>query len=128
MKVRGIRGATTVDVNSAEAIIEASEEMLTQLVTDNDVRPEDISQVWFTVTQDLDAAFPARSLRNLQDFQYVPVMCAVEINVPNSLKHCIRVMVSYNTTKNQQDIRHVYLREAVKLRPDLSLTKEARTR
>ncbi|AOM82809.1 chorismate mutase [Salisediminibacterium beveridgei] len=128
MMVRGIRGATTVENNSAEAIIEASQEMLQQLVSDNDVNPENISQIWFTVTQDLNAAFPARSLRNFRDFQYVPVMCATEINVPESLEKCIRVMVSYNTTKKQKDIRHVYLRDAVKLRPDLSLTKEGGSR
>ena len=128
MMVRGIRGATTVKNNTAEAIIEASEEMMQQLVSDNDVKPENISQVWFTVTQDLDAAFPARSLRNLKDFQFVPVMCATEINVPGSLEKCIRVMISYNTMKKQKEIRHVYLRDAIKLRPDLSLTNEAGSR
>lgn len=123
MNVRGIRGATTVEHNSAEEIVNASKEMIEKLVADNDVVPEDISQIWFTVTPDLNAVFPAKALRLLNDFQYVPVMCATEIDVPGSLSKCIRVMVTVNTVKSQEEISHVYLKEAVKLRPDLSLTK-----
>lgn len=123
MNVRGIRGATTVEHNIAEEIVNASKEMIEKLVADNDVVPEDISQIWFTVTPDLNAVFPAKALRLLNDFQYVPVMCATEIDVPGSLSKCIRVMVTVNTVKSQEEISHVYLKEAVKLRPDLSLTK-----
>lgn len=123
MNVRGIRGAITVEQNDADEIVRASKDMLEKLVSDNDVIPEDISQVWFTVTPDLNAVFPAKALRLLEGFQYVPVMCAKEIDVPGSLSKCIRVMVTVNTMKAQEEINHVYLKEAVKLRPDLSLTK-----
>ncbi len=119
MGVRGIRGAITVDTNSAEEIISAAEILLQEMVKQNDVQTDEIASVLITTTEDLDAAFPAKGARSLNGWEYVPLMCAREIPVPGSLPRCIRVMMHVNTTKTQREIQHVFLREAVKLRPDL---------
>lgn len=120
MKVRGIRGATTVEHNDADEILQATIEMLDQVVRENEMVPEDICSVFITVTQDLDATFPARAIRQMPGWELVPLMCAVEIPVKGSLEKCIRLMVLYNTEKSQQEVRHVYLNNAKSLRPDLS--------
>lgn len=122
--IRGIRGATTVEANRADEIIESSFELVDELIGKNDLSPENISHVWFTVTNDLNAAFPAKALRKLEGFQFVPVMCAREIDVPDGLEKCIRVMITAETSKVQRDIHHVYLNRAVRLRPDLTLTNQ----
>ncbi|MCR6110660.1 chorismate mutase [Bacillus sp. A301a_S52] len=124
MMTRGIRGATTVQTNNKTEIRKAAADAMSHIIQKNNIRPDDISHVLITVTNDLDAAFPAEGLRSLEGFQYVPIMCAMEIPVPNSLKKCIRLMVTVNTTKSPADIHHIYLNEAVKLRPDLTLTNE----
>ncbi|MBO8162998.1 MAG: chorismate mutase [Brevibacillus sp.] len=118
--VRGIRGATTVDRNEAEEIIAATRELLTEMVRRNQVAAEEIASVFITTTDDLDAAFPARAARSFADWTYVPLMCAREIPVPGSLPRCIRVMMHVNTSRSQREIEHVFLREAVRLRPDLT--------
>lgn len=120
MIVRGIRGATTVDRNEAEEIIAATRELLTEMVRRNQVAAEEIASVFITTTDDLDAAFPARAARSFADWTYVPLMCAREIPVPGSLPRCIRVMMHVNTSRSQREIEHVFLREAVRLRPDLT--------
>lgn len=119
MGVRGIRGAITVESNSADEIVSATEYVLREMVEKNDVVAEEIASVLITTTEDLDAAFPARAARNLVNWEYVPLLCAREIPVIGSLPRCIRVMMHVNTEKKQKDIQHVFLREAVKLRPDL---------
>jgi chorismate mutase len=120
MYVRGIRGAITVERNDEAEILDATSELLVQIVAENNVKPEDIAHVLVTVTQDLDAAFPAKAIRQLPGWELVPLMCALEIPVPGGLPRCIRLMVTVNTEKSQRDIRHVYLNDAKKLRPDLS--------
>ncbi|MBB5172887.1 chorismate mutase [Texcoconibacillus texcoconensis] len=125
---RGIRGATTVEVNQKGDILTASRILLQEMIERNHVEPEDISHVIFTVTNDLDAAFPASAIRDFEGFRHVPVMCSQEIPVPNSLSRCIRVMMVTNTEKNQDEIHHIYHREATSLRPDLSLTNEMKKR
>lgn len=120
MYVRGIRGAITVERNEETEILNATAELLGQIVSDNNIYPEDIASVFVTVTQDLDAAFPAKVIREMQGWELVPLMCALEISVPGGLPKCIRLMVSVNTEKSQKEIRHVYLNNAIKLRPDLS--------
>lgn len=122
MYVRGIRGAITVERNEESEILQATAELLGQIVSDNNIHPEDIASVFVTVTQDLDAAFPAKAIREMPGWELVPLMCALEIAVPGGLPKCIRLMVSVNTEKSQKDIRHVYLNNAIKLRPDLSET------
>ncbi|MGC5324568.1 chorismate mutase [Brevibacillus sp. SYSU BS000544] len=121
MGVRGIRGAITVENNTVDEIVSATEYVLREMVERNDVAAEDIASVLITTTEDLDAAFPARAARNLVNWDYVPLMCAREIPVVGSLPRCIRVMMHVNTDKSQKDIQHVFLRDAVKLRPDLAM-------
>ncbi|MEK3787745.1 MULTISPECIES: chorismate mutase [Paenibacillus] len=122
---RGIRGATTVSSNNADEILEATAELLNDIVSRNQIQPEQICHVWITMTQDLDAAFPAKAIRELEGWELVPLMCAVEIPVQGSLERCIRFMVQINTNKTQREINHVYLRGAKVLRPDLSSSKSS---
>jgi len=119
MPCRGIRGAITVESDSAAAILAASRDLLSQIVTANGVDPADIASVLFTVTADLSAAFPAQAAREL-GWHQVPLMDAQEIPVPGSLARCIRVLIHWNTTKSQAEIQHIYLGQAATLRPDLS--------
>ena len=119
MSVRGIRGATTVAENETEIILQATRELLEAIVKENaDMKPEDIGSAIFTVTEDLSATFPAQAARQM-GWSMVPMMCAREIPVPGSLPKAIRVLVHWNTETPQSQIKHVYLRDAVKLRPDL---------
>lgn len=120
---RGIRGATTVTNNEENEILRETVVLLREIVERNDVIAEDICSVWITVTGDLDATFPARAIREIEGWDLVPLMCSVEIPVKGGLPKCIRLMVQVNTDKSQRDIRHVYLNEAQKLRPDLSQRK-----
>jgi chorismate mutase len=115
MAIRGIRGATTVSNNTQEEILSATKELLSEILTANEIKVEDIASVIFTATKDLNAEFPAVAARQL-GWKETPLLCAVEIEVPNSLKKCIRVLLQVNTDKAQRDIKHVYLKEAVKLR------------
>jgi chorismate mutase len=116
MRCRGIRGATTATTNSREAILAATRELLSLIVERNEVPVEDIASAFFTVTEDLDAEHPALAARQL-GWHDVALLCAREIPVPGSLGHCIRVLLHVNTEKALGEIRHVYLHEAVALRP-----------
>ncbi|MFB5661674.1 chorismate mutase [Alteribacillus sp. HJP-4] len=120
--IRGIRGATTVSENNENAILQATWELLDKIIAENHLQAESVAHIWFTVTSDLNAAFPAKVTRSFEGWDYVPVMCATEIPVPGSLEMCIRIMVSAETEKSQADIQHIYLRDAEILRPDLRLT------
>ncbi|MEK3659029.1 chorismate mutase [Paenibacillus sp. FSL F4-0236] len=120
---RGIRGATTVTKNEEAEILRETVVLLREIVERNDVIAENISNVWITMTNDLDATFPARAIREIEGWEMVPLMCSTEIPVKGSLPMCIRLMVQINTDKSQREIRHVYLNEAQKLRPDLSESK-----
>jgi chorismate mutase len=115
MNLRGIRGATTVSNNTQEEILSATKELLSEILLANKIKVEDIASVIFTATRDLNAEFPALAARQL-GWEETPLLCAVEIDVPKSLKKCIRVLLQVNTDKAQRDIKHVYLKEAVKLR------------
>lgn len=117
--VRGIRGATTVEVDDKEEIISATEELLEQISQHNEFPPEEIASAFFTVTKELRTTFPAEAARK-RGWTMVPMLCATEIPVPGALPMCIRVLIHVNTTKRQDEISHVYLRRAVALRPDLS--------
>jgi len=116
--VRGIRGATTVDRDDAETILSATEELVRELVTANAIVPEDVASALFTVTPDLRAEFPAAAARRM-GWTMVPLLNFTEIGVPGRLPRCIRVLVHVNTERTQNEMVHVYLREAVALRPDL---------
>jgi len=117
--VRGIRGAITVEEDTREAILAATRELLAKMLEVNGItNPEDIGAMIFTLTDDLRAAFPAEAARQL-GMQMVPLINSREIPVPGSLERVIRVMILWNTDTPQRRVRHVYLREAVRLRPDL---------
>jgi len=120
---RGIRGATTVQRNDEREILDETVVLMREIVERNQIHPEDICSVWITLTQDLDAAFPAKAIRELEGWEMVPLMCSVEVPVKGSLPRCIRLMVQVNTEKSQRDMKHVYLNEAKKLRPDLAAPK-----
>ncbi len=120
MPIRGVRGATTVNEDRADQLMAATQELLEAILTANPgMRTEEIASVLFTMTHDLCSAFPALAARRI-GWDSVPMMCAGEIPVPGSLPRCIRVLLHWNTDAPQSDIRHIYLREAVRLRPDLA--------
>lgn len=116
MRCRGLRGATTARENSPAAILAATRELLQRLVARNALDVADIASAFFTVSDDLDAAYPALAAREL-GWNEVALLCAREIPVPGGVARCIRVLLHINTTKGQGDLRHVYLHEAAALRP-----------
>src|SRR5436853_7470246 len=119
MYCRGIRGATTVEHNEREEILAATSELLGLMIRQNELHSEDVASGIFTVTEDLDAEFPALAARKL-GWTEVALMCTREIPVPSSLMKCIRILVHVNTTRSAAEMQHVYIRGAVNLRPTLS--------
>ena len=120
MSVRGIRGATTIVEDTPEAVLAATRELLLAILQANPtLRPEDIASAFFTVTDDIRSAYPAQAAREL-GWGEAPLMCAQEIPVPGSLKSVVRVLIHWNTALPQHEIHHIYLHEAVRLRPDLA--------
>jgi chorismate mutase len=117
--MRGIRGATSIESDNAENVAAATREMLQAIVARNVVNLEDVAAATFSTTTDVTSAFPATAARAI-GWSQVPMLCHHELAVPGSLPHCIRVLVLWNTDKRQDEIQHVYLREAVRLRPDLA--------
>jgi chorismate mutase len=119
MTIRGIRGATTVDQDQPDSILAATRELLEAILEANPgMVPSEVASAIFTVTDDLHSTFPAQAARQM-GWSLVPMVCAREIPVPGSLPRAIRVLVHWNTDLPQNTIAHVYLREAVNLRPDL---------
>ncbi len=116
---RGVRGATTCEENTREAILAATRELLTQIIERNGILIDDVASVFFTTSPDLTAEFPAAAAREL-GWNHVAMLCAHEMSVPHGLRYCIRVMIHWNTDKRPEEIRHVYLHRAVHLRPDWS--------
>ena len=114
---RGVRGAITVDSNEAGAVLAATRELLERMVEANGIRVDEIASVIFSTTPDLDAEFPARAAREL-GWLDTAFLCTHEMQVPGALPRCIRVLLHWNTAKRPEEIRHVYLREARRLRPD----------
>jgi chorismate mutase len=124
--VRGIRGATTATANTVEAINEATEELLRELVRLNDLDPSDIACAFFTTTTDLDAEFPAHAARRL-GWNQVALLCGPEIDVgrhnPRAIPHCVRVLILYNTPRPQEAMRFAYLRGAEAIKADLEASR-----
>ncbi|MEI7770754.1 MAG: chorismate mutase [Chloroflexales bacterium] len=114
---RGIRGATTCDENSREAILAATREMLQLMIAANGLRPEDLASAIFTTTPDLNAEFPAVAAREL-GWLDTALMCGHEMSVPGSLPRCIRVLVHWNTERQASEVIHIYARGASNLRPE----------
>jgi chorismate mutase len=119
MYCRGIRGATTVQHNEREEILSATTQLLQLLVQYNDLHVEDVTSAIFTMTDDLDAEFPAVAARSI-GWTEVALMCSREIPVPGSLRKCVRVLLHVNTTRSAAEMQHVYLKDAVTLRPAFS--------
>src|SRR6188474_3019053 len=119
MLCRGVRGATTADANSREDILTATRQLLALMIRVNGIEPEDVGSAIFSLTRDLDAEFPTLAARQL-GWLDVPLLCTYEVDVPGSLRKCVRVLIHWNTDKPQDEIHPVYIKEAVKLRPDLS--------
>ena len=120
MYCRGIRGATTVERNEREEILSATTELLQLIIHQNDLQIEDIASAIFSLTEDLDAEFPAVAARML-GWTEVPLLCTREIPVPGSLPMCIRVLLHVNTTRSLAEIQHVYIRGATNLRPTFAV-------
>jgi chorismate mutase len=114
-----VRGATTADSNTSEDILKATRELLALMIRQNDIRPEDVASAIFSTTHDLDAEFPALAARQL-GWLDVALMCTNELDVPGSLRRCVRILLYWNTEKAPSEIIHVYVKEAAHLRPDLS--------
>ncbi|ADY55984.1 chorismate mutase [Syntrophobotulus glycolicus DSM 8271] len=123
--MRGIRGATTVEENTSAAIRESARELIQSIVTENELDVEDIVSIIFSVSPELNSEFPAAGIRELDgEWRYVPFFCTTEIPVPNGIDKCIRVLVHVNTGKSLKQIKHIYLKRAEKLRPDLLGSKQ----
>lgn len=122
MSMQGIRGATTIESDTSINVLSATRELLEAMLNANpELKPVDIGSAFFAVTEDIHSAFPAQAAREI-GWVAVPMLDAREIPVPGSLPLCIRVLLQWNTAKGQGEIRHVYLRGAEKLRPDLQLS------
>ena len=117
--VRGVRGAISVTEDTRAAILTATRRLLEAMQAANGFEPDDLASVFFTVTPDLTAAFPAEAARQLGWVQ-VPLLTAVEMNVPASPPRIVRVLIHWNTTRGPGEIVHVYLEDAARLRPDLA--------
>ncbi len=118
MLVRGIRGATTVEANSVEAILEATRELLAAMLKANEVDVEYVASAFFTTTVDLNAEFPALAARDIVGTN-VALMCGHEMNKPGGLPMCLRILLHLNTDKPAREMKHIYLRGARVLRPDI---------
>ena len=115
---RGIKGATTVERNTRDDILEATTELLQLMVEQNGIEPDDVASALFTLTTDLNAEFPAVAARRM-GWTEVPLTCMHELDVPGSLRKCLRILLHVNTDKKASEIVHVYLHGARALRPDL---------
>lgn len=120
---RGIRGATTSAANTAEDILEATQQLVEALIALNGIESDDIVSAIFTTSPDLTAMFPALAARRF-GWTEVPMMCSHEMNVPGALEKAVRVLVTINTTKTSSEIRHVYLKGAKQLRPEWGIPDE----
>jgi chorismate mutase len=119
MPVRGIRGATSVESDTPAEVQAATRELLEEILRANGIESfDDIASAVFTTTPDVTSTFPAEAARAL-GMKQVPLLCSCEIPVPNSMGHCIRILLHLNTEKTQREMVHVYLREAKRLRPDV---------
>ena len=115
MHCRGIRGATTVETNTREHILEATKELLGLIIEANRLDKDDVATVFFTTTADLNAEFPAMAARQM-GWTDVPLLCTREINVPGSVRKCLRILILVNTEKSPQELAHVYIKGAKNLR------------
>lgn len=126
MSVRGVRGANSVNSDSPQDILTATRELLEAILSANpSLRSEDIASCFFTLTPDLVSEYPAKAAREM-GWTMVPLLCAQEIPVPYGIKNCVRVLIHWNTSLSPEEIKHVYLGEAQRLRPDLFTRQTSR--
>ena len=118
---RGVRGATTVEKDSREEILAATEELLKLLLESNRIECEDIASVIFTTTPDVASEYPAVAARRLPGWGDMALLCSHEMAVPHGLKRCIRILIHWNTSKSLKEIKHIYIKGAVNLRPDIAV-------
>jgi chorismate mutase len=116
LQCRGIRGATAVAANNKESILAATKELLKEMAQANSIKVDDIAAIFFTTTSDLNAEFPAAATRELGWPQHLALLCGHEINVPNDLSRCLRILMLVNTKKGPEEIVHIYLGKAKKLK------------
>ena len=124
-RLRGIRGATTVESNTRADIIEATEELLAEMIVRNDIDSAEVASVWFTTTPELNAEFPAVAARLTFKWSHAALMCGHEMQVPGALPSCLRILLHVNSPLRQNEVEHVYLRGARVLRTDLSVNTSA---
>ncbi|MFJ7933452.1 chorismate mutase [Sporosarcina sp. NPDC096371] len=117
--VRGLRGATTVVSDEEKTVLAATEALVIEMAEANNISPDDIISVLISTTKDVTSTFPAKAVRSIEGWTYVPVMCTHEMDVAGAMPLCIRALMHVNTDISQQEIAHIYQNEAVKLRPDL---------
>ncbi|MCL0057015.1 chorismate mutase [Dehalococcoidia bacterium] len=115
MRCRGVRGATTVEENTRESIIQATKELLEKMIQANEIKVEEIACAFFTTTPDLTAEFPALAARRM-GWTQVALLCGHEMHVPESLPQCLRILILFNTEKDAGEIVHVYINGAENLR------------
>lgn len=119
--IRGIRGAIKVRANHKEDIIEATQTLIRKIVKLNDIKVSDITSIFFTLTRDLDAEFPAMAVRAMKEgWEYVPCLSALEIDTPDAMERCLRILIHVNTDKSYNEIQHVYLGETSIYRPEIT--------
>ena len=121
--IRGLRGAITIELDKPEFVWDETARLVREVVAANDVTVEDIASIVISTTPDITSAFPARAVRLMEGWQYGPVMCMHEMDVPGALPLCIRVLIHANVEMAQKDVKHIYLNDAIKLRPDLAQAK-----
>jgi chorismate mutase len=124
MMVRGIRGATTVESNSREEILDATKELLASIIEANEIEHDHVASIIFTTTVDLNAEFPAVAAREA-GWTDVALQCMHDMNVPGSLARCVRILVHVNTERSNAELQHIYLRGARRLRTDLVERQQA---
>lgn len=117
--MRGIRGAITVSADLPDEILKETTALVKEMVEQNGIEPDNVASVIISTTHDISSAFPAKAVRSMEGWTYVPVMCTHEMAVPGSLPLCVRVMMHVNTSQAQEEVQHIYMNEAMKLRPDL---------
>ena len=123
MICRGVRGATTIEEDTPDAILRATRELLAMMIRLNGIQPIDVTSAIFTTTRDVVSQFPALAARQL-GWMDVPLLCGHEMEVPDSVPRCIRILIHWNTDTPQSEIQHVYLKDAQSLRPDKRLAVE----
>ena len=119
--LRGVRGATTAEANTREAILAATRELLCLMIEANHIQPEDVASAIFTTTIDLNADYPALAARAL-GWHDVALLCMHEMNVPHGLPQCIRILLHWNTQVSAREVKHVYIKNAINLRPDRTVS------